>query len=161
MALSNLELQNLFNGCRDDNRQQERLFFDWLKEFAANICYRYASSEIEGQDLVCDAFVVKVFKNLHSYNEEIYECNEAALKDSLIPSLVNITPTVGISSATANQAEIAITNLQGIVVKRISVNINNGVTVLPVDVSNLAKGNYVLTVINRATDIKTTRFAKL
>lgn len=160
MALSNLELQNLLNGCRENNRHQERLFFDWHNEFATNVCYRYASSKIEVQDLVCDGFA-KVFKNLHSYNEEIYGCNEAAFKDSLTPSLVNTNTTLSLSSATADKAEIAITNFQGIVVKRISVNLNKGVTELPVDVSNLAKGNYVLTVINRATDIKTTRFAKL
>ena len=81
--------------------------------------------------------------------------------NSLIPSLTNTNTTLSLSSATADKAEIAITNFQGIVVKRISVNLNKGVTELPVDVSNLAKGNYILTVINRAADIKTTRFARL
>ncbi len=81
--------------------------------------------------------------------------------NSLTPSLVNTNTTLSLSSATADKAEIAITNFQGIVVKRISVNLNKGVTELPVDVSNLAKGNYILTVINRAADIKTTRFAKV
>jgi len=88
LALSNLELQNLINGCRMNNRHQEKLFFDWLKEFAANVCYRYASSKIEVQDLVCDGFV-KVFKNLHSYNEEIYGCNEAAFKGWFKRVLIN------------------------------------------------------------------------
>ena len=81
--------------------------------------------------------------------------------NSLTPSLVNTTTTVSISSATADKAEIAITNFQGIVVKRISVNLKKGVTELPVDVSNLVRGNYILTVTNRALDIQTTRFAKL
>ena len=88
MALSNLELQNLINGCRGNDRYQEKLFFDWLKEFAANICFRYASNKIEVNDLVCDGFV-KVFKNLHLYNEEIYGCNEAAFKGWFKKVLIN------------------------------------------------------------------------
>jgi hypothetical protein len=82
--------------------------------------------------------------------------------NSLTPSLINNTiTTLSISSATVDKAEITITNLQGAVVKRISINLNRGVTELQVDVSNLARGNYILTVINRAADIKTIRFAKL
>lgn len=82
--------------------------------------------------------------------------------NSLTPSLINNNnTTLSISSATADKAEITITNFQGAVVKRISVTLNKGVTELPVDASNLARGNYILTVINRAADIKTTRFAKL
>lgn len=81
--------------------------------------------------------------------------------NSLTPSLINTATILSISSATAEKAEITITNLQGSVVKRISVSLNKRATELPVDVSNLAKGKYMLTVINRAADIKTARFAKL
>ena len=88
MAFSNLELQHLINGCRNNDRYQEKLFFDWLKVFAANICFRYASSKIEVNDLVCDGFI-KVFKNLHLYDEEIYGCNEAAFKGWFKKVLIN------------------------------------------------------------------------
>ncbi len=88
MALSNLELHHLINGCRSNDRYQEKLLFDWLKEFAANICFRYASNKIEVNDLVCDGFVI-VFKNLHLYNEEIYGCNEAAFKGWFKKVLIN------------------------------------------------------------------------
>lgn len=88
MAFSNIELKNLIDGCRSNDRNQERLFFEWLKEFATNICFRYASSKIEVNDLVCDGFI-KVFKNLHLYNEEIYGCNEAAFKGWFKKVLIN------------------------------------------------------------------------
>lgn len=88
LSYSNQELKHLLEGCRDNSRTHEKLFFDWLKEFAANVCYRYASSKIEVQDLVCDGFV-KVFKNLHLYNEDIYGCSEAAFKGWFKKVLIN------------------------------------------------------------------------
>jgi RNA polymerase sigma-70 factor (ECF subfamily) len=88
LAFSNQELQHVINGCRRNDRCQEKLFFDWLKEFATNVCFRYASSKIEVNDLVCDGFI-KVFKNIHLYNEEIYGCNEAAFKGWFKKVLIN------------------------------------------------------------------------
>lgn len=88
MAHLNLDLQNLIDGCRNNDRYHEKVFFDWLKQFATNICYRYSSSRIEVNDLVCDGFL-KVFKDLHLYNEEIYGCNEAAFKGWFKKVLIN------------------------------------------------------------------------
>lgn len=88
MSYCNEELKHLLDGCRKNSRSHEKLFFDWLKEFAANVCYRYASSKIEVQDLVCDGFV-KAFKNLHLYNEDIYGYSEAAFKGWFKKVLIN------------------------------------------------------------------------
>lgn len=88
MSYCNQELKDLLAGCRSNSRVHERHFFDWLKEFAANVCFRYASSKIEVQDLVCDGFV-KVFKNLHLYNEDIYGYSEAAFKGWFKKVLIN------------------------------------------------------------------------
>jgi len=88
LSYSNQDLKYLLDGCRKNSRSHERQFFDWLKEFAANICYRYASTKIEVQDLVCDGFV-RVFQNLHLYNEEIYGYSEAAFKGWFKKVLIN------------------------------------------------------------------------
>lgn len=88
MSCSNKELKHLLDGCRKNSRKHEKFFFDWLKEFAANVCYRYASSRIEVQDLVCDGFV-KAFKNLHLYNDNIYGYSEAAFKGWFKKVLIN------------------------------------------------------------------------
>lgn len=78
----------MLNGCRANDRHCERMLFEWLKKFAANVCFRYASYTVEVQDLVCDGFI-KVFKNLHLYNEELYGCNEAAFKGWFKRVLIN------------------------------------------------------------------------
>ncbi|MBR2647944.1 MAG: sigma-70 family RNA polymerase sigma factor [Sediminibacterium sp.] len=88
MSYCNEELKHLLDGCRKNSRSHEKLFFEWLKEFAANVCYRYASSKIEVQGLVCDGFV-KAFKNLHLYNEDIYGYSEAAFKGWFKKVLIN------------------------------------------------------------------------
>jgi len=88
LPYTNSELREMLNGCRANDRRCERMLFEWLKEFAANICFRYASHTIEVQDLVCDGFI-KVFKNLHLYNEELYGCNEAAFKGWFKKVLIN------------------------------------------------------------------------
>ncbi len=81
--------------------------------------------------------------------------------NSLIPSLTNTNTILSLSSATADKAEIAIVNFQGTAIKRISVNLTKGTTELPVDMNNLANGNYIMSITNKSSDIKTTRFAKL
>jgi RNA polymerase sigma factor (sigma-70 family) len=88
LSYCNEELKHLLDGCRKNSRSHEKLFFEWLKEFAANVCYRYASSKIEVQGLVCDGFV-KAFKNLHLYNEDIYGYSEAAFKGWFKKVLIN------------------------------------------------------------------------
>ncbi len=62
--------------------------FEWLKEFATNVCFRYSSTRVEVEDLVCDGFV-RVFKNLHLYNVELYGCTEAAFKGWFKRVLIN------------------------------------------------------------------------
>jgi hypothetical protein len=81
--------------------------------------------------------------------------------NSLTPSLIHTNTTLSISSATADKAEITITSFQGTVVKRMSVSLNKGTTELPIDMTNLSTGNYILNVTNKSLELKTTRFAKL
>ena len=83
--------------------------------------------------------------------------------NSLTPSIITNHALLSIS-ATSNQigkSEVAIINSQGKIVKRLAINLSQGVTEVPILLSNLSKGNYVLTLFNSASQIKTTRFVKL
>ncbi|OSZ77114.1 hypothetical protein CAP36_11910 [Chitinophagaceae bacterium IBVUCB2] len=81
--------------------------------------------------------------------------------NSLTPTMVTTNALLSISSASADNAQIAIANFQGMIVKRIAVKLNKGVTELTIDVAYLAPGNYVLTLTNGFSDRKTVRFTKL
>ena len=67
------------NGCRKNDRHSQQLLFEWLKEYAVIICYRYANHVTEVQDLVSDGFM-KVYKNINHYNETKFGLSEAAFK---------------------------------------------------------------------------------
>jgi len=83
--------------------------------------------------------------------------------NSLVPSVVTNRTLLSISAATNTnkKAEVVITNLQGTIVKRISIILNKGVIDVPITLNNLATGNYILTVNNGSSEIKTIRFTKL
>lgn len=88
-------------------------------------------------------------------NEKDFEIN------SLTPTLVTTNALLSISSASTGNAEIAITNFQGTVVKRLAIKLNKGVTELTINTGNISKGNYILTLTNGFSDRKTVRFSKL
>ena len=89
--------------------------------------------------------------------EKTFEIN------SLTPSLTHNNTLLSISSATKDigNSEVLINNLQGKIVKRFTINLDKGVNEFPIDVSTLAKGNYMLTVVSGASQIKTAQFIKL
>ena len=81
--------------------------------------------------------------------------------NSLTPSLVSNTTSLSISSAVAGKAAVSISNFQGTVVKRLSFNVNKGVTETSLNLSGLAKGNYILRLSNGLSDTKVIRFSKI
>ena len=123
--------------------------FDFIDgNISGRVYYRIKVGDLDGRFAVSKTVAVSG------------KVNEFEIK-SLTPSLINTNTTLSISSATADNAEIAIINFQGKVVKRIAINLNKGTTELPVDMISLAKGNYILSITNRLLEIKTTRFTKL
>ncbi len=81
--------------------------------------------------------------------------------NSLTPSFVNSLTVLSLSSASAGYAEIAITNLQGVLVKHLKINLNKGSTDIVINTDRLAKGNYVVRVTNGSAAVKIARFVKL
>lgn len=80
--------------------------------------------------------------------------------NSIIPSVFSATGVLSISSATECNAAIRIFNFQGVMVSRFSVKLNPGVTQIPVHAETFAGGNYILSITDNSSDIKTIRFAK-
>jgi RNA polymerase sigma factor (sigma-70 family) len=72
-------IQNIIDGCRKNNRQSQRHLYNWLEEYAVNICYRYATQITDVKDLVSDGFM-KVYKNIEQFDDLKYGYNEATFK---------------------------------------------------------------------------------
>lgn len=54
-------------GCKNNDRQHQKSLYEWLKNDAIRICYRYTRNNAEVEDLVSEGFV-KVFRNIGSFN---------------------------------------------------------------------------------------------
>jgi hypothetical protein len=81
--------------------------------------------------------------------------------NSITSSFLSAGTILSISSRNEGNADIRISNFQGLVLKRFPARINMGVTEIPVQCERLPKGNYILTITNNLSDTKTIRFSKL
>lgn len=88
MNTNNSFIGNILEGCRRNNRSSQRELYEWLKEYAVNICYRYTSNYHDVEELVSEGFV-KVFKNIHLFDGTVYGLNEASFKGWFKKVLVN------------------------------------------------------------------------
>ena len=80
---------------------------------------------------------------------------------NIIPGVVVSNTLLRMSSATADNADIAITNQQGVLVKRFKYKLVKGLTELKLNMNDLDKGSYILTVYNSSLERRTARFLKL
>ena len=80
---------------------------------------------------------------------------------SLSPSIVTSNTQLNISSAIADKADIIITNLQGIAIKRISTTLNTGTNYINIEAASFAKGTYNISIRNSSSNTVSTRFIKL
>ena len=60
--------QELVGACLKNHRKAQRELYDRFSPMMKGVCMRYASSEIEADDILQDSFI-KVFKNLKSYKD--------------------------------------------------------------------------------------------
>jgi len=61
--------QELIAACLKNHRKAQRELYDRFSPMMKGICMRYASSEIEADDILQDSFI-KVFKNLKNYTDK-------------------------------------------------------------------------------------------
>lgn len=62
-------LQDLFEGCLNNNHKQQEAFYKLLAPKMMAVCMRYAKDKDTAQDIMQDGFV-KVFKNMRNYRGE-------------------------------------------------------------------------------------------
>ncbi|MDG1330986.1 MAG: RNA polymerase sigma factor [Crocinitomicaceae bacterium] len=61
--------QELLVACMKNHRKAQRELYDRFSPMMKGICMRYASSEIEADDILQESFI-KIFRNLKSYNDK-------------------------------------------------------------------------------------------
>ena len=88
MLIDNSKIISLLNGCRRNDRNSQKELYYLLRGFAMKICYRYTNSNEESEEIVNEGFV-KLFKNIHQFDEHRQEDTLLSLKGWFKRILVN------------------------------------------------------------------------
>lgn len=63
------ELQQIINGCIENDRKSQELLYKKLYAFAMKICLRYADNQYEASDILNEGFF-KAFTNIEKYDHD-------------------------------------------------------------------------------------------
>ena len=88
MLIDNSKITALLNGCRKNDRNSQKELYYLLRGFAMKICYRYTNLQEESEEIMNEGFV-KLFKNVHQFDETRQENTLLALKGWFKRILVN------------------------------------------------------------------------
>jgi len=78
----------LLNGCRKNDRAAQKELYYLLRGFAMKICYRYTNTLEESEEIVNEGFI-KLFRNIHQFDETRQENTLLSLKGWFKRILVN------------------------------------------------------------------------
>lgn len=86
--LDNSNISSLLSGCRKNDRNSQKELYYLLRGFAMKICYRYTNAMEECEEIVNEGFV-KLFKNIHQFDETRQEDTLLSLKGWFKRILIN------------------------------------------------------------------------
>lgn len=82
------QIVTLINGCRNNDRNCQRMLYQWLFDYALKISYRYIHQQEEAEEMVHEAFI-KLFKNINRFELSREGDTEALLKGWFKRIIVN------------------------------------------------------------------------
>ncbi len=62
-----INIQLIVEGCRNGNRNSQRILFEYFMGYALGICLRYAHNRVEAEEILNDGFL-KVFRKIDQYD---------------------------------------------------------------------------------------------
>ena len=88
MLSDNQKISAILDGCRRNDRNSQKELYYLLRGFAMKICYRYTNTQEESEEIMNEGFV-KLFKNIHQFDETRQEDTLLSLKGWFKRILVN------------------------------------------------------------------------
>ncbi|MBW0179208.1 RNA polymerase sigma factor [Sediminibacterium sp.] len=73
------QIRTLITGCCNNDRNCQRMLYQWLFDYAMKISYRYIHQQEEAEEMVHEAFI-KLFKNINRFELNREGDTEALLK---------------------------------------------------------------------------------
>ena len=158
LEYANFEIQRSYNGenyISINSFTADRLRclqpFDYsdysANQIAGRIFYRLKVGDKDGK--IYNSKIVSVFT--HGQGIEI---------NSFVPTIVNTSADLSISSSANDNAIITIINVQGIIVRTQKVKLNKGVNTIQLSTAELQTGKYWLSLKNSKDDLRTIPFLK-
>ena len=84
----NNQISAIIAGCRNNNRSSQKELYQLLKGYALKICYRYQNHAEESEEIMNEGFI-KLYKNIHQFDEARHTDIEVALKGWFKRILIN------------------------------------------------------------------------
>lgn len=88
MIAANTQILGLIEGCRSNDRASQKELYTLLKDYAIKICYRYQNNIEQVEEIMNEGFI-KLFKNIHQFEEDRHTDILASLKGWFKRILVN------------------------------------------------------------------------
>jgi RNA polymerase sigma-70 factor (ECF subfamily) len=85
---TNTQILALIEGCRSNDRTSQKELYYMLRDYAMKICYRYQNNIDQVEDIVNEGFI-KLFKNIHQFEESRHTDTLASMKGWFKRILVN------------------------------------------------------------------------
>ena len=84
----NTDIHALIAGCRSNDRASQKELYNLLRDYAVKICYRYQNNLEQVEEIMNEGFI-KLFKNVHQFEESRHADMLASLKGWFKRILVN------------------------------------------------------------------------
>jgi RNA polymerase sigma factor (sigma-70 family) len=88
LIAANTQILALIEGCRANDRSSQKELYYMLRDYAMKICYRYQHNVEQVEEIVNEGFV-KLFKNIHQFEESRHADTLASMKGWFKRILVN------------------------------------------------------------------------
>jgi RNA polymerase sigma-70 factor (ECF subfamily) len=88
LIAANAHIHALIIGCRANDRASQKELYTMLRDYAMKICYRYQNNVEQVEEIMNEGFI-KLFKNIHQFEESRHTDILASLKGWFKRILVN------------------------------------------------------------------------
>jgi RNA polymerase sigma factor (sigma-70 family) len=88
LIAANTQILALIEGCRANDRSSQKELYYMLRDYAMKICYRYQNNVEQVEEIVNEGFI-KLFKNIHQFEESRHADTLASMKGWFKRILVN------------------------------------------------------------------------
>ncbi|REA58088.1 RNA polymerase subunit sigma-24 [Dyadobacter luteus] len=102
-------LADIIEGCRRQERRAQNTFFDHYKNKLKGLCFRYAKTEAEADDILQESFI-KIFKNIDQLRDA--ESVDGWVKSLVVRTAINYYHATTKKELLSTSIELNVTDIE-------------------------------------------------